>query len=98
MNFDETGLYYQMPPHKAMYGLKKKSKNRLTVGLLCNASDTYKGHPIVIGKSKELNCFKTETTSKENSLTFDLIISFTNISLNNDYIFCYIKVRKYTYI
>ncbi|KAI8887555.1 DDE-domain-containing protein [Backusella circina FSU 941] len=63
MNFDETGLYYQQPPRRTIssepLGGLKKSKTRLTVGLLCNSDGSYKGHPIVIGKYKSPKCFKT---------------------------------------
>ncbi|KAG2194529.1 hypothetical protein INT47_005733, partial [Mucor saturninus] len=56
MNFDETGLYYNLPPRRTIcsqpLGGLKKSKTRVTVGLLCNADGTYKGHPIVIGQFK----------------------------------------------
>jgi hypothetical protein len=62
MNFDETGLYYEQPPRRTIsaqpLGGLKKSKTRLTVGLLCNSDGTYKGHPIVIGKHKSPRCFK----------------------------------------
>lgn len=40
-------------------GLKKSKKTRLTIGLLRNSDDTYKGHPVVIGKFKSPKCFKT---------------------------------------
>lgn len=64
MNFDETGLYYQQPPKRTIsfkpIGGLKKSKTRLTVGLLCNADGSYKGHPIVIGQHKSPRCFKTK--------------------------------------
>lgn len=57
LNFDETGLYYQQQPTRAIcqqppLGGSKKSKNRFTVGLLTNYDGSYKGHPIVIGKFK----------------------------------------------
>ncbi|KAG2190588.1 hypothetical protein INT47_010338 [Mucor saturninus] len=62
MNFDETGLYYNQPPRRTIcsqpLGGLKKSKTRVTVGLLCNADGTYKGHPIVIGQFKSPRCFK----------------------------------------
>ncbi|KAG2232621.1 hypothetical protein INT48_001310 [Thamnidium elegans] len=65
MNFDETGLYYQQPPRRTVcfgpIGGLKKSKTRLTIGLLCNVDGTYKGHPIVIGKYKSPQCFKTHS-------------------------------------
>ena len=61
LNFDETGLYYEQAPRRTVcsvpLGCLKKSKKRLTVGLLCNADGTYKGHPIVIGQSKHPKCF-----------------------------------------
>lgn len=56
LNFDETGLYYeQQPTHticRTAHGGTKKSKKRLTVGLLTNYDGTYKGHPIIIGTRK----------------------------------------------
>ncbi|KAG2190430.1 hypothetical protein INT47_006476 [Mucor saturninus] len=62
MNFDETGLYYNQPPRRTIcsqpLGVLKKSKTRVTVGLLCNADGTYKGHPIVIGQFKSPSCFE----------------------------------------
>lgn len=64
MNFDETGLYYEQPPKRTIcrepLGGLKKSKKRLTVGLLCNSVGTYKGHPIVIGQYKKPKCFTTK--------------------------------------
>lgn len=63
LNFDETGLFYQQAPRRTIcsepLGGLKNSKKRLTVGLLCNATGTYKGHPIVIGNSKHPKCFDT---------------------------------------
>ncbi|GAN02914.1 hypothetical protein MAM1_0030d02364 [Mucor ambiguus] len=64
LNFDETGLYYEQSPRRTIcleqLGGLKKSKKRLTVGLLfCNADGTYKSHPIVIGQSKHPKCFDT---------------------------------------
>ena len=57
LNFDETGLYYEQSPTRTIcskpMGGSKKSKKRFTVGLLCNADGTYKGHPIVIGNMKK---------------------------------------------
>lgn len=55
-NFDETGLYYEQQPTRTICkkstGGAKKSKNRLTVGLLANSDGSDKGHPIVIGSRK----------------------------------------------
>ncbi|KAG1493186.1 hypothetical protein G6F45_011105 [Rhizopus arrhizus] len=56
MNFDEAGLYYQQSPRRTIcsesLGDLKKSKVRLTVGLLCNSDETYKG------QHKSPKCFK----------------------------------------
>lgn len=56
-NFDETGLYYEQQPTRTIcktpLGGAKKSKNRLTIGLLTNSDGSYKGHPLVIGKGKK---------------------------------------------
>lgn len=65
LNFDETGLYYQQLPRRTIsstpLGGLKKSKTRLTVGLLCNSDGTFKGHPIVIGNYKSPKCFKSNS-------------------------------------
>lgn len=62
LNFDETGLYYEQQPTRSIcktpLGGSKKSKNRLTIGLLTNADGSYKGHPIVIGKNKSPRGYK----------------------------------------
>lgn len=55
LNFDETGLFYQQAPRRTIsaepLGGLRRSKKRLTMGLLCNADGTYEGHPLVIGQS-----------------------------------------------
>jgi hypothetical protein len=62
MNFEETGLYYKSPPKRTiaknpMAGLKR-SKERITVGFLCNSDASYMGYPIVIRKSANPNLSK----------------------------------------
>lgn len=60
-NGDETALFGLAPPEhglatKAMSG-KKKSKNRLTMMLSCNAIGTRKLPPFFIGRWKKPRCF-----------------------------------------
>lgn len=66
LNFDETGLYYENQPTRTIcktpLGGSKKSKNRLTAGLLANADGSYKSHPIVIGKRKTPSGSKKRVT------------------------------------
>ncbi|CAG8444282.1 2386_t:CDS:2, partial [Acaulospora morrowiae] len=55
-NFDETSLFYRLEPDttlatKRLLG-KKKSKERITIGLCANATGTERLPPIIIGKSK----------------------------------------------
>lgn len=60
-NFDETGFFYKLGPSSTLASGpavgKKRSKDRVTVGLMCNASGTDKVKPIVIGKAKRPRCF-----------------------------------------
>lgn len=60
-NFDETALFYRLPPNKtlaiaATSGVKE-CKERLSIGLCVNASGTDKCKPVVIGKYKRPRCF-----------------------------------------
>ena len=63
-NADETGLFYQLLPHRTLHfrGKKctggKRSKNCISVLLCSNRSGTDKLKPLVIGKSKNPRCFK----------------------------------------
>ena len=61
-NFDETALFYRLPPNRTLASVKKngkkKDKERLTLGLCCNLDGTEKIKPLVIGKSKKPRCFK----------------------------------------
>lgn len=63
-NIDETGLFFNLLPERT-YAVKgerchggEKSKQRLTVVLVCNSTGTEKLRPWVIGKSKKPRCFK----------------------------------------
>ena len=60
-NFDETALFYRLPPNKtlacgATFG-NKESKERISIGLCVNASGTDKCKPIVIAKYARPRCF-----------------------------------------
>ena len=63
-NMDETGLFYNLFPSRTL-GIKGdkchgggRSKQRLTVVLVCNADGSDKHRPWVIGKSEKPRCFK----------------------------------------
>ncbi|KAG1498964.1 hypothetical protein G6F53_011625 [Rhizopus delemar] len=99
MNFDEKGLYYQQPPRRticseSLDGLKK-SKARLTVGLLCNSDGSYKGHTVVIGQHKSPKCFKTRANllsmtaiGKKHEVEYHYS---TNAWMTNDIFIAYVK-------
>lgn len=60
-NFDETGLFYRLPPNSTLatrpvHGCKRQ-KDRLTIGLLTNATGSYKPKPVVIAKAARPRCF-----------------------------------------
>ena len=63
-NADETGLFYELLPNKTLHYRNekctggKRSKVRISVLLCANKSGTDKLKPLVIGKSKNLRCFK----------------------------------------
>ena len=61
-NFDETALFYDLPPSKTLSTVrnnaKKRVKSRVTVALCCNASGSEKMEPMIIGKLKNPRCFK----------------------------------------
>ncbi|XP_064413042.1 tigger transposable element-derived protein 6-like [Latimeria chalumnae] len=60
-NFDGTGLFYKLGPSgtlaTAPVAGHKKSKERITVALFCNASGTDLRKPIVIARAKRPQCF-----------------------------------------
>uniref|UniRef100_H3BCF5 HTH CENPB-type domain-containing protein n=1 Tax=Latimeria chalumnae TaxID=7897 RepID=H3BCF5_LATCH len=60
-NFDETGLFYKLGPSRTLATAPvaghKKSKERITVALFCNASGTDLRKPIVIARAKRPRCF-----------------------------------------
>jgi len=60
-NLDETGLFYRLGPNSTLasgsiYGLKR-SKERISIALCCNASGTDKQKSLVIGKFARPRCF-----------------------------------------
>lgn len=63
-NADETALFYELLPQKTLCEKTdrckggKRSKQRLTVLLCCNAAGTEKLKPLVIGRSAKPRCFK----------------------------------------
>ena len=61
-NFDETSIFYDLPPNKTLSTVrnngKKIVKSRVTVTLCCNASGSEKLEPMIIGKFIKLRCFK----------------------------------------
>lgn len=61
-NFDESALFYRMQPDRTLatgsIAGSKKSKERITIGLCCNATGTEALKPMVIGQRKTPRCFK----------------------------------------
>ncbi|XP_063215856.1 tigger transposable element-derived protein 6-like [Bacillus rossius redtenbacheri] len=66
-NMDETGVFYNLlPDHTMAYRGEpchggKRSKERITVALCCNADGSDKMKPLVIGKFLKPRCFKGVT-------------------------------------
>ncbi|XP_067949393.1 tigger transposable element-derived protein 4-like [Watersipora subatra] len=66
-NMNETGLFYKLMVDKTLHFKREKCsrgklpKERLTVALCANMQGTKKEVPIVIGKFKNLCCFKNVT-------------------------------------
>ena len=63
-NLDEAGVFFNMIPERT-YNIKgqnchggEKSKQRVTVVLICNADGSEKLRPWIIGKFKNPRCFK----------------------------------------
>jgi hypothetical protein len=60
-NFDETGLLYKALPNRTLaegkVKGKKLSKERMTLGLACNADGSEKLKMVVVHKSKRPRCF-----------------------------------------
>ena len=68
-NFDESGLFYMLLPPKS-YCLKefkgfKEDKNRMTVALMCNVTDTDMLLPLVVTKVKNPRAFQTKGGMEE---------------------------------
>ena len=60
-NVDETGLFYKLKPTSTLASGpvkgEKRSKERITVALCCNATGTDKIRPFVIGRAARPRCF-----------------------------------------
>lgn len=60
-NFDETGLFYCMPPSVGLATEQssghKSSKVRISYGFCVNATGTDKRSPLIIGRAKQSRCF-----------------------------------------
>jgi hypothetical protein len=61
LNMDETGLHWKRTPDRTLatqpYNGTKKSKDRITIALTCNADGSEKFLAWVIGKSENPRCF-----------------------------------------
>jgi hypothetical protein len=61
LNMDETGLQWKRTPDRTLatqpYNGTKKSKDRITIALTCNANGSEKFLAWVIGKSENPRCF-----------------------------------------
>ena len=60
-NFDETALYYRLPPNKTLANCsvsgKKESKERITIGVCCNSTGSDQSKLVVISKYARSRCF-----------------------------------------
>ena len=56
-NFDESALFYRLPPNKTLSTVKrngkKSEKDHITVAMCCNMTGIEKMDLVVIGKSKQ---------------------------------------------
>ena len=61
-NMDETGLFWKLQPDRSLATQQtsggKKSKDRITIALTCNADGSEKLEPWIIGHSKNPRCLK----------------------------------------
>ena len=66
-NFDETGLYYRMPPDRGLATTQlsgvKGDKTRITLGFIANADGSDIRPPLYIGKARRPHCFKKKDGS-----------------------------------
>lgn len=62
LNMDETALFWKLTPDRTLATKAgsggKKSKDRITLALTCNADGSEKFEPWIIGKSKNPRCLK----------------------------------------
>ena len=67
-NFDESALFYGIPPNKTLATVKrngkKSEKDRITVAMCCNMNGTENMDLVVIGKSKQPRAFSKANTKK----------------------------------
>ena len=67
INFDESALFYRLPPNKTLATVKrngKKSENdRITVAMCCNMTGIETMDLVVIGKPKQPRAFRKATTN-----------------------------------
>ncbi|KAH9375001.1 hypothetical protein HPB48_006927 [Haemaphysalis longicornis] len=95
-NADETGVFYHTLPNKTMAFKNdsskggKQSKVRITALLFCNATDSHKLKPQVIGKYAKPRCFKGVPSlpciykSNKNALMTRNIFSEWLLSINEE--------------
>ena len=83
-NFDESALFYRLPPNKTLSTVKrngkKPEKDLITVAMCCNMTGTEKKDLVVIGKSKQPRAFRKANTKQTKFLYFNNQTAWQNRS------------------
>ncbi len=89
-NFDESALFFRLPPNRTLASIKRKgkkvSKDRITVGLCCNLTGSEKLDPVVIGKSAKPRCFKGENMKQKKIMYYSNKKAWMNTAVFNDWL------------
>ena len=83
-NFDESALFYRLPPNKTLATVKrngkKSEKDRIAVAMCCNMNGTEKMDLVVIGKSKKPRAFRKANTKQMEFVYFNKQTAWQNRS------------------
>jgi hypothetical protein len=89
-NFDESALFYRLPPNKTLATVKrngkKSEKDRITVAFCCNATGTEKMDLVVIGQSKQPRAFRKANTKSMRFEYFNNKTAWQNRSTFDEWI------------
>jgi DDE superfamily endonuclease/Tc5 transposase DNA-binding domain len=89
-NFDESGLFYNMPPDTTIARQQiegaKKDKIRISIGFTCNADGSDKWKPLFIGHAKKPRCFERKTGQEHGFLYYNNKKAWMTGSIFQDYL------------